>query len=566
MLGDNAAQSFSVMWPLANAGTAIASSRTGARQAGWAKKPPRLRTLLLVSNLAVLALPLAGLWAMRLYESALVRQTESELVAQAAVIAAAFREELRQTAPDAAPAPAAAAAPPSEMALDLARRPGLDLADDPILPPPPDPAPAPSPADPRAAAIGRVLEPILRDAQAVTLAALRVTDSHGIVIASTGTDLGLSLAAWDEVARVLKDAPIVTSMRHREPLNPVPPGGMSRTAGLRVFVAMPVRGSAGVAGAVVLSRTPKNLGQAAWGKRFELLFLAAALLGAGALLAAGLSRLITRPLAIVVAQAQQAARGGDIVALKNPGTREVADLSAALTRMAATLDERARYIAAFAASVSHEFKTPLSALRGAAELLEDHADTLPAEERARLLGVVADSSARLDRLVRRLLDLARADMMRPGGAVATAIGPVLDRLAARHAGDGPRITIDGADAPVALREDALEALFATFFDNVAAHAGVGAIVRVSVAATAEWVRIVIEDDGPGISEANRSRVFDPFFTTTRADGGTGLGLSIARAIATGAGGAVTLLPSARGAKFRIDLPAAVTPLPAPVRG
>jgi hypothetical protein len=179
------------------------------------RRPPRLATLLLLSNMAVLALPISGLWALRLYESALVRQTESELIAQAAVVAGAFREELRRDTPNAAPSIPGAPFPPSPATLSLAQRPGLDLADDPVLPPPPDPVPA-GPADPQALAIGQVLAPVLRDAQAVTLAALRVTDAHGIVVASTGGDLGLSLAGWQEVAKVLAGAPIATSMRHHE--------------------------------------------------------------------------------------------------------------------------------------------------------------------------------------------------------------------------------------------------------------------------------------------------------------------------------------------------------------
>ncbi len=121
-----------------------------------------------------------------------------------------------------------------------------------------------------------------------------------------------------------------------------------------------------------------------------------------------------RPLSFVVAQAQSVALGGRATPLRRPGMREVADLSDALTRMAAMLDQRARYIIAFAASVSHEFKTPLAGLRGAAELLEDNADTLPSEERARLLRILAGNTQRLDILVRRLLDMARADMIRPG--------------------------------------------------------------------------------------------------------------------------------------------------------
>lgn len=514
--------------------------------------PPRLRTLLLLSNLAVLALPLSGLWALRLYESVLVRQTESELVAQAAVLAATFREALRRDAPDAMP-DTGPALPPSEAALNLARRPGLDLADDPVLPPPSAPEPAPRPAEPHALAAGQALAPVLRDAQAVTLAALRLTDARGVVVASTGTDSGLSLAGWDEVAQVLAGAPIATSMRHREPAAPVP-GGISRTAGLRVFVALPVRGAAGVAGAVVLSRTPRDLGQAAYGKRKELAGLGALLLAAGALLATGLSRLVTRPLAVVVAQAQRVARGAAVTPLPRPGTREVAELSAALTRMAAVLDQRARYITAFAASVSHEFKTPLAALSGAAELLEDHADVLPAEG-IELLAVISRSTARLDRLVERLLDLARADMMRPGAAASTPVGPVLDHLAARYRASGMRLEVDAPPATVALPADALEALLASLLDNAATHAGAGAQVWVTIRSTHGRTAVEVADDGPGISPANQARAFEAFFTTARERGGTGLGLPIIRAIAAGADGTAELLPAVRGARFRVVLPA-----------
>jgi signal transduction histidine kinase len=526
------------------------------------RRPPRLRTLLLLSNMAVLALPFTGLWATRLYESALVRQTEAELIAQAAVWAAAFREELRRATPDAAPAPAAlddVGAGPSPTHISLLRRPGLDLADDPVLPPPPDAVPAPQPAESHAAAIGRTLAPMIRDAQAVTLSALRLTDSHGVVVASTGADLDQSVAGWDEVAKVLAGAPIATSMRRRDRVQ-APLSTISRTSQLRVFVALPVEGNTGLVGTVVLSRTPRNLVQAFWGKRWELAGLAAVLLAVGALLAAGLSRLVTRPISVVVAQAQRAALGGDIAPLKNPGTREVADLSAALTRMSTTLDQRARYITAFAASVSHEFKTPLAGLRGAAELLEDHADTLPEDERAKLLAVVATSTMRLDQLVRRLLELARADMMRPGVAVSTPVACVLDELLPRYRARGMTVDYTSSGETVALTADALAALFASLLDNAAAYSGTdgsGAGAQVSIQVTMESgrVQITISDQGPGISRANRMRVFDPFFTTAREQGGTGLGLSIVRAIAVSVGGTAELIDADGGACFRVELPA-----------
>jgi signal transduction histidine kinase len=65
----------------------------------------------------------------------------------------------------------------------------------------------------------------------------------------------------------------------------------------------------------------------------------------------------------------------------------------------------------------------------------------------------------------------------------------------------------------------------------------------------------VSDDGPGISEANRAHVFDPFFTTHRDHGGTGMGLTIARALLHSHGGTIELLPSEKGARFRLTIPA-----------
>jgi signal transduction histidine kinase len=401
---------------------------------------------------------------------------------------------------------------------------------------------------------------MMQDAQPVTLSALRLTDAHGIVIATTGKDLGKSLADWQEVARVLAGAPIATALRRREPWEMSDSvGTFSRPSELRVFVVLPVQGNAGLLGAVVLSRTPRDMGHAVWARRWTLAALVVSLLAAGGLLAAGLSRLVTRPLATVVAQAQFAALGGQAAPLRRPGTREVADLSAALTRMAAMLDQRARYIIAFAASVSHEFKTPLAGLRGAAELLEDHGDTLPAEEHSKLLRIIANNTQRLDQLVRRLLELARADMMRPGVGLATTIGDVLAALLPSYLERGMAVSVDVGTCTVGLPADAFSALLASLLDNAAAHAsddGRGSGARVTVSARSHGRRtwITVTDDGPGISPANRGRIFEPFFTTARGAGGTGLGLSIVRAMAQGVGGAADLLTSDHGACFCIELP------------
>lgn len=517
------------------------------------RRPPRLWTLLLLSNLAVLALPLTGLWALRLYESALVRQTEAELVAQGGVLAAAFQEALRREMQGAADD-----APPAAGHLDPDRAPhqGLDLARDPVLPPLPAALPAATPAAANAVAAGHALAPVLRGAQAVTLAALRLTDARGVVVASTGGDLGASLAAWPEVTAVLAGAPVATTMHRRELVGPLL-GGLSRTVGLRVFVVLPVAdpGRTGqVAGTVVVSRSAKTLEDAARGKLGALAVLAAVLLTAGTLLALAMSAIISRPLRRIVRDAQLVAAGGTPGPDARHGTREVADLSAALTRMAAILDRRARYIAAFAASVAHEFKTPLASLRGAAELLEDEAPAAPPAERQRLLRIVADSTARLDLLVSRMLALARADMTRPDPAVRTELAPILASLAARYRDRGLDVALAGAPVSVCLPADAVDAVLVSLLDNALAHAGNSPRVTLTTSHAAGLARIDVQDTGPGISPANQARAFDPFFTTARAAGGTGLGLAIARAIVTGAGGSLAIVPASTGAHLLLCLP------------
>ena len=527
-----------------------------AAQPSVRMKPPRLWAVLMALTLAALAMPLAGLWLLRVYESALVRQTENELVAQAAVLSAAYAAQRGPLGPANADEPPASTVPGP---LDIARREPLDLTRDPIWPPAPLPAgsdkapplPTRDPA-PAAARIGALLDPVLRAAQSVTLAALRITDARGTVVATTGTDLGADLSGLQEVRRAMRGE-FVTLLRAREVKASWVPGGVSRGAMLRVHVAMPVIAEGRVLAVVVVSRTPADIAQALWGKRGAVAGLVLAMVVAGVALALAASRLVARPIAAVAAQARRVAAGETraVQPLARPGTREVAALSAAIAAMAATLERRAVYVRDLAAHVAHEFKTPIAAAAGAAELAGEPDVTPP--DRARLLAVVSDALRRLERLTARLLELARADML----AVAPVAMPVLPALeaAARHS--GLRVRVRPTAVRVAVPGDVLDGILAGLLDNVRAHAGPEASVHMSATA-AEGGQVVLRvaDDGPGIPAADADRVFDPFFTTARAAGGTGMGLPIVRALATGVGGTVRLAPSERGAVFEVLLPAA----------
>jgi signal transduction histidine kinase len=156
--------------------------------------------------------------------------------------------------------------------------------------------------------------------------------------------------------------------------------------------------------------------------------------------------------------------------------------------------------------------------------------------------------------VRRLLDLARADMMRPTQAERTALAPLLERLTERYGQRGLTLRLRQGAAEVALAEDAVDIVFSSLLDNVLDHAGRGSEVTIETNAAADGVTVTVADNGPGVSPEDAQRIFEPFFTTARASGGTGLGLSIARAVIAGAGGTIALVPAARGACFRLALP------------
>lgn len=518
-------------------------------------------TALLLMNLAALILPLSGIWTLRLYQSALIRQTESELITQGAIIAAVYRAAWRSAG--GRPEAAGAAVDPRwtrQAGYDerwVPRFANLDLAVDPILPPPSDPEPASTPADAAARAAGDALNPVLREAQRITLAGIRVLDRSGVVVASTGEALSLSLGRQAEVRRALLGEPV--SVLRERGTAPPPSTLAAIDAGnqLRVFTALPVLDENRVAGVVLLSRTPRTLADALYGKRWHLTALAAVLLGSVGGLAALGTFAISRPLRAVTNQAKRTAQGerGAISPVVGPTVREVAELSEALGRMAATLEDRADYIRSFAAHVSHEFKTPLTTIRGAVELLREHLDTMSRADRERFLGNLHAEAERLARLVSRLLDLARADVMRGADRGKVRPSALLARLADRYRGDG--LNLDAAaieDLTVAMGEEALELVLINLIDNARQHAGPQSHVTISLRREGDTAVLTVSDDGPGVSAANAPRIFAPFFTTARKQGGTGLGLSIVHSLVNVHGGTITLLPSAHGAAFEIRLP------------
>jgi signal transduction histidine kinase len=531
------------------------------------RRLPHIRTLLFATYLAVLLLPVAGIGVLRLYESALLRQTEAELLSQAAVLSAAYRSGWLERAPPGAMAamPRASVQWGTRPSPDSSERwlvllPQLDFAEATILPRAPDAAAAGQPPEPVAAQVAKSLTPVVGEVRKMTLAAIRVVDATGIVVASTGADLDRSLAKQEEVARALQGAPMAV-IRERPPQSADQVWeAISRNTDVRVFVAVPAIADGHVLGAVLVSRTPRNIIQTLYGKRYALLGLAGVLIMSVLALAWFAGYTIVRPTRQLAAMAERVASGEvrAVEPLSTPMTHEARLLSDSIVTMARTLEARADYVRDLTLDISHEFKTPLTGIRGSAELLRDHLDDMSLEERQKFIANILADTERLERLVQRILELARADALTPQGDETCDVAALAAEMAADLARKGHRISVDGmpSSMPAAIDRLSFEVVLSNLLANAWQHGGPAASVSVSGRSEVGAVVVDVSDDGVGISPGNAERIFDRFFTTARDSGGTGLGLAIARRRLMAFGGHIESLPALKGASFRITLRAA----------
>ncbi|MGI8310193.1 sensor histidine kinase [Saccharopolyspora hattusasensis] len=237
---------------------------------------------------------------------------------------------------------------------------------------------------------------------------------------------------------------------------------------------------------------------------------------------------------------------------------EIRALAEELNIMLARRDADTERLRRFTGDAAHELRNPVASIRAQAEVAVMHPDPELAHE---TLQDIAHEAQRLSALVESLLALARAerDTAAPGQPVdlVTAVRAAADRLEPSGApGTGPRIEVEVPARPVLVLADPAEV--STVLDNLVGNAlrYTRTLVRVSVFADGMgssgvyWVRLVVDDDGPGIPMAHRERVFDRFHRVepdrARSTGGAGLGLALAAEAVRRRGGAVRASTSPDG--------------------
>lgn len=301
--------------------------------------------------------------------------------------------------------------------------------------------------------------------------------------------------------------------------------------------------------------------------------LAGILALAGALLAAYLiGTRVSRPLRRMAAVAARVDAGDLHPRIHGPEgeAREVRVLSDAFNHMLDRLTEAFAGQRAFVADASHELRTPLTVIRGQLEVLAAQEQPTPAELR-RVEALVQAEIGRVSRLVDDLLLLARSEQTEFLRLEQIELRPFVEQLwdgmgllAERRfelAGSVPLGVLTGDPDRLA---QALRNLIGNAIEHTAPEVG---LVRLRVEALRSGrLRLLVEDDGPGIPREQRERVFDRFHRTDaardRASGGTGLGLSIVRAIAIAHGGEVSAGSSPEnGACIELVIPGFVPSAP-----
>jgi len=490
----------------------------------------RIRTRLLLVNVVIVTVPVLGLGFARFYEREMLAAVETDMVHQAEVLRATLRDDI-----DAGPEALAARAPllrtiagQTRARIRLTDAAGRVVADSHAGGPPEGVERAPSLVGPRLSGVPPV------DTRA---------DSQPDDVATR-----------PEIQRALAGQYGATTRIWRWPRYLY---GAVQGERVYMFSALPLRRrDHTIAGAIYVTRSTVPVLASMHRLRRSLVRILAIVLGITAVVSLWLAATIARPMRLLLDRARRVAAGARGESLRLERRDEIGDLSRALDEMARRLDARAAETAALAADISHEFKSPLTSLRGAAELLLEGAGADPAARGRFLANMLADTQ-RLDRLVTRLLELSRLEAdgaplteLDAGDVVREAVEASAARARAPVAVRAPE-----EEVPLRGRRAALVAAVRNLVDNAQAHAAPDTAVEVRLEPAPDaHLAISVTNQGPPIPPATLERMWDRFFTTRADRGGTGLGLPIAVAAARAHGGRVTCSSTAEGTTFRLLLP------------
>ena len=353
-----------------------------------------------------------------------------------------------------------------------------------------------------------------------------VVDRTGrVVYDSLGRHAGEDFSQW-------RDVRLALAGRYGARTSVDPQDGPT---GAVMHVAAPIRLDGAIAGAVSAGKPMQSLGQFVAAARRKTLLVGAASVVAVLLLVVILSVWLVRPFGILGDYVRYV-RAERSVSLPRLSRRAVQALGSAYDEMRDALAGR-NYVAEHVQSLTHELKSPLSAIRGAAELLDE---PMPADDHRRFVDNIRRETQRIQELVDRMMELAAVESRRRlHDPKPVALRALLEELAASAASAGAprRITVRlvaPQDATVEGDSLLLRRAVGNLLDNALAFSPDGGEVRLTLLPAGRAVEVRVQDQGPGVPEFAQDRVFEKFFSLPRPGTqrrSTGLGLAFVKEVA-----------------------------------
>jgi two-component system sensor histidine kinase CreC len=352
-----------------------------------------------------------------------------------------------------------------------------------------------------------------------------VTDSHGIVVFdSANRDLGADFSRWNDV---------YLSLRGRYGARSTPTDPQDPKSAV-MHVAAPVLDQGRVIGVLTVAKPDSTIEPFIERAQTTVRGQGAALLLAAAAIGFFFAWRLTRSIERLRRYARDVS-GGARVPLPATMNREIAELGQALEGMRERLDGK-EYVEEYVHALTHEIKSPVAAIQGAAELL---AEEVPSQERQRFAGNILEQADRIRLIVDRLLELAKIEHLHSlssnvavdvAGLVRQQIHELADRLASREL----RCEIQGTAPAVHGDPFLIEQALRNLLENAIDFSPKGGEIRVILSESADHCQVEVRDSGPGIPDYAMNRIFERFYSLPRPDSGkksTGLGLALVREVA-----------------------------------
>jgi two-component system, OmpR family, sensor histidine kinase CreC len=381
-----------------------------------------------------------------------------------------------------------------------------------------------------------------------------VTDRAGrVLFDSLGKQTGADFLQWRDVSYTLRGdyGARTTADVEDDPRTSV------------MYVGAPIRFNNEIIGVATVGKPVTSFGQFVSAAREKTLFVGLVSVFAVLLLAVIVSVWLVRPFGLI-ADYIRYVRAQRSLNLPRLGRRAIGVIGAAYDEMRDALAGR-NYVADYVQTLTHEVKSPLSAIRGAAELLQEEA--MPQAERQRFLGNITREAGRIQEMVDRMMELTALESRRSlDNTAPVAMKPLVEELAAaaRDTAGLRGITVQ-VDAPqdAVVEGDAflLRRAVSNLLDNAIDFSSDGGAVLLLLRSTSRTATIEVKDDGPGIPDYAQDKVFEKFYSLARPHSrkkSTGLGLSFVREIASLHRGRIELVNwEGGGAVARLSLPRVV---------